>query len=50
MSPLGKVPALKVGDTVLFESQVILEYLNELYGNSQVPTDPSEKAKYKETF
>ena len=29
ISPLGKVPLLKVGDAVIFESAVILEYLEE---------------------
>ena len=29
ISPLGKVPLLKVGDDVIFESAVILEYLEE---------------------
>jgi len=29
ISPLGKVPLLRVGDEVLFESAVICEYLDE---------------------
>ena len=29
ISPMGKVPVLKVDDTVLFESAVIMEYLDE---------------------
>jgi glutathione S-transferase len=29
ISPLGKTPALQVGDTAIFESAVILEYLEE---------------------
>ncbi len=45
VSPLGKVPVLKVGDSVLFESSVIVEYLNEVYGNSLHPNDPLQKAQ-----
>jgi len=45
LSPLGKVPALRVGDTTLFESAVINEYLDEVYGGPSLhPTDPLEKA------
>jgi glutathione S-transferase len=29
ISPLGKTPVLKVGDTAIFESAVILEYLED---------------------
>ena len=32
VSPLGKVPLLRVGDDVLFESSAINEYLDEAYG------------------
>ena len=31
ISPLGKTPVLKVGDTAIFESAVILEYLEDDY-------------------
>lgn len=31
ISPLGKVPLLKVDDSILFESAVIAEYLDEVY-------------------
>jgi len=41
---LGKVPALKVGETVLFESAVILEYLDEVTPPSFHPSDPLQKA------
>ena len=34
ISPLGKVPLLQIGDEVLFESGVINEYLDEVYGES----------------
>jgi len=47
ISPLGKVPLLKVGDTVLFESAVIMEYLDEVNPPSLHPTDPLQKAQNK---
>src|SRR4051812_11274642 len=40
MSPLGKVPLLKVGNEVIFESSVILEYLEETQPNPLYPQDP----------
>ena len=45
ISPLGKVPVLQVGDQVLFESSVIVEYLDEVHGPSLHPDDPLEKAQ-----
>jgi glutathione S-transferase len=45
ISPLGKVPLLKVGDHVLFESSVIIEYIDEVYGESLQPSDPLLKAQ-----
>lgn len=45
ISPLGKVPVLKVGDEVLFESAVIMEYLDEVNPPSLHPADPLIKAK-----
>ncbi len=45
ISPLGKVPVLKVGDEVLFESAVIMEYLDEVNPPSLHPADPLLKAK-----
>lgn len=44
ISPLGKVPVLKVGDAVLFESAVIMEYLDEVTPPSLHPADPLRKA------
>jgi glutathione S-transferase len=44
VSPMGKVPVLKVGDTVLFESAVIMEYLDEVNPPSLHPADPLRKA------
>lgn len=44
ISPFGKVPVLQVGDTVLFESAVINEYLDEIHPPSLHPADPLRKA------
>jgi len=44
LSPLGKVPVLQVGDTVLFESAVINEYLDEVTEGSMIPSDPLQHA------
>ncbi len=45
LSPLGRVPVLQVGDEVLFESSVIVEYLDEVNPPSLHPTDPLKKAQ-----
>ena len=37
VSPLGKVPLLQVGDEVIFESAVILEYLEETQPSRSIP-------------
>lgn len=47
MNPLGKVPVLRVGDTVVFESAVINEYLDEVYGPQLHPADPLKKAEHR---
>lgn len=47
ISPLGKVPLLRVDDEVLFESAVICEYLNEITPGSLHPADPLERAKHR---
>lgn len=47
ISPLGKVPVLKVDDEVLFESQVIAEYLDEVHSPQLHPADPLTKAKHR---
>jgi glutathione S-transferase len=47
ISPLGKVPLLKIGDEVLFESAVICEYLDEITPGSLYPSDPLERAKHR---
>jgi glutathione S-transferase len=47
ISPLGKVPLLKVGGEVLFESAVIVEYLEETQAPLLHPTDPLVKARHR---
>jgi glutathione S-transferase len=47
ISPLGKVPLLKVGDAVIFESAVILEYLEETEANPLHPADPLARAEHR---
>jgi len=47
LSPLGKVPLLKIDDHLLFESAVINEYLDEISGGDLMPELPIEKAKVR---
>jgi len=47
ISPLGRVPILQVDDAVLFESQVIAEYLDEITPGSLHPADPLAKARHR---
>ena len=51
LSPLGKVPVLVVEqdgqETVLFESAVIAEYLEEVLEPRLHPADPLEKARHR---
>ena len=44
ISPLGKVPVLKIDGNILFESAVINEYLDEVTPPSMHPEDPLQKA------
>ena len=44
LSPLGKVPLMLVDDNPVFESAVILEYLDEVYQPSLHPKDPLQRA------
>jgi len=46
-SPLGRVPILQVDGAVLFESQVIAEYLDEITPGSIHPADPLQKARQR---
>jgi glutathione S-transferase len=41
------VPLLRVGDEVIFESAVILEYLEETQANPLYPADPLARAKHR---
>ncbi|TAK41409.1 MAG: glutathione S-transferase family protein [Betaproteobacteria bacterium] len=48
-SPMGKVPYLVVDGTLLRESQVILEYLEDAYPQTPLlPKDPLERAQVRE--
>ncbi len=47
ISPLGKVPLLRVGDEVLFESAVICEFLDDVYAPKLHPTHPLQRAKHR---
>jgi glutathione S-transferase len=46
INPYGKVPAIADGDTVLYESCIINEYLEENYPTPRLmPADPAARAK-----
>ncbi|NNE83854.1 MAG: glutathione S-transferase family protein [Alphaproteobacteria bacterium] len=45
ISPHGKVPVLKVGDEILFESNAIAEYLDEMVEPQLHPVDPIKRAR-----
>ena len=51
LSPMGKVPLLRISDhddkPVLFESAVILEYLEESQPDPLHPDDPLERARHR---
>lgn len=48
ISPSGKVPVLNVDDTPIFESAVILEYLDETATTGRLlPQDPIERAQQR---
>src|SRR5260370_9541148 len=47
ISPLGKTPVLLVGDIPIFESAVILEYLEETQPNPLHPADPLRRAEHR---
>jgi glutathione S-transferase len=47
ISPLGKTPVLVVGDKAIFESAVILEYLEETQPNALHPADALNRAEHR---
>jgi len=47
ISPLGKTPVLIAGDTAIFESAVILEYLEDTQLNPLHPADPLARARHR---
>src|SRR5882724_12621916 len=47
LSPLGKTPVLKVGERAIFESAVILEYLEETTHPKLHPDDPLKRAEHR---
>lgn len=47
ISPLGKVPLLRIGPDVLFESAAICEFLNDTTPGSLHPDDPFSKARHR---
>lgn len=47
LSPLGKTPVLRVGSSAIFESAVILEYLEETQPRPLHPADPLLRAEHR---
>jgi glutathione S-transferase len=47
ISPLGKTPVLLIGDVAIFESAVILEYLEETQAKPLHPADPLDRAEHR---
>jgi glutathione S-transferase len=47
ISPLGKTPVLLVGETPVFESAVIVEYLEETQPHPLHPSDPLARAEHR---
>jgi glutathione S-transferase len=48
VSPYGKVPVLRVNETSLYESNIVNEYLDEVYDSPKLmPDDPVERASVR---
>src|SRR5665811_1191736 len=47
ISPLGKTPVLQVGVSAIFDSAVILEYLEETEARPLHPVDPLHRAEHR---
>jgi glutathione S-transferase len=47
ISPLGKVPLLRVQDAVIFETSVICEYIEEVTPLPLLPAQPLERARHR---
>jgi glutathione S-transferase len=47
ISPHAKVPVLKVDNNVLFESNAIAEFLDEVIDPQLAPSDPIERARHR---
>ena len=47
LSPLGKTPLLLVGDSAIFESAVICEYLDDTLSPRLHPLDPLARARHR---
>jgi glutathione S-transferase len=46
INPYGKVPALQDNGTTVYESSIIMEYLNDKYPNPPLmPADPGQRAR-----
>lgn len=46
-SPLGRTPLLMTGGRVVFESQIIVEYIDEITPGTLHPGDPLERARHR---
>ncbi len=47
LSPLGKTPVLQIGDQAIFESAVIVEYLEDTTPHPLHPADPVRRARHR---